>query len=485
MQYGDTEKLPDQLLNRLKQIFPVLRSILLGLILFFIAVIFSRDFFSRQEEKKDAIHRIRERGCLYALTDENTINYFIYRGAPMGYQLSLLESFASYLGVPLRIISTSDISKQFYYLKNRAADIIALNLPVTREGKKLVHFTESLGQTRLVVVQHKPSLHKTNCPKYITSIGDFPNDTVFVCQNDFMSPLYRAFVRLTGERAVLKELQGVSQEDLIRQVSEGKISYSLCQEELVKLAIQNFSDIDASLIIESPSHYAWGVNLDSDSLLIIINMWLGEQKTVKERARIYNEYYHNQQIAGFFHSEYFSVVSKKLSPYDVDFQNLSAIIQWDWRLLASLVYEETNFQKGKVSSRNASGLMQLMPDIAEKYGIDSLSSPYQQIAAGVKYLKHINNLLPYEIKSPIERINFILAAYNVGIGRILLAREKAIKYGRDPNRWNGGVDYYLLRRSKKEPHYKPDTTLFSNDYKMEGFVDNIINRYYHYRNLIK
>jgi len=457
----------------------------MGLALLAIAVYITYKFYYREEEKKDAIHRIRERGFLIALTDKNTINYFIYRGSPMGYQLSLLESFANYLGVPFRIISSNDISKQFYYLEKNAADIIALNLPVTWEGKKRVHFTEPFGKTRLVFVQRKHNVYENSSPKFITSIEDFTNDTVVVCQNEFMTPLYNSFLKLTGERAILKELLGFSQEDLIRQVSEGKISYSLCQEDVVILAKQNFSNIDASLFIGPPYNFAWCVNHNSDSLLTIINKWIGESKTTKALESIYLDYFHNQRIAGFFHSEYFSVVSKKLSPYDVDFQNLSTIIHWDWRLLASLVYEETNFQTGLISTRSASGLMQLMPDIAEKYGIDSLSSPFQQIAAGVKYLKHIDHLLPNEISSPIERINFVLAAYNVGIGRILLAREKAMKYGRDPNRWNGGVDYYLLRRSKHEPNYKMDTALFLPDYKMEGFVDNIINRYYHYRNLIK
>jgi len=68
----------------------------------------------------------------------------------------------------------------------------------------------------------------------------------------------------------------------------------------------------------------------------------------------------------------------------------------------------------------------------------------------------------------------------------MAAREKAAKYGKDKNRWNGHVDYYLLRRSKKHPIVKPDT-VDSNpiDYKTEGFVNDIVARYFHYRNLVK
>ena len=130
--------------------------------------------------------------------------------------------------------------------------------------------------------------------------------------------------------------------------------------------------------------------------------------------------------------------------------------------------------------------MQLMPETAAKFGIDSLATPARQIAGGIKYLNYLDKQLPDEITDPVERIYFVLASYNVGIGRVMAAREKAKKFGKDMNRWNGNVDYYLLRRSKKEPVAKPDTIdSYPVDYKTEGFVDDIVNRYFHYRNLIK
>ena len=38
------------------------------------------------EIRRDALSRIKERGELIALTDQNSLDYFIYRGEPMGYQ---------------------------------------------------------------------------------------------------------------------------------------------------------------------------------------------------------------------------------------------------------------------------------------------------------------------------------------------------------------------------------------------------------------
>lgn len=68
----------------------------------------------------------------------------------------------------------------------------------------------------------------------------------------------------------------------------------------------------------------------------------------------------------------------------------------------------------------------------------------------------------------------------MGIGKIMAAREKAEKFGKNKNRWNGHVDYYLLRRSIKNPVAKHDSLdPYPVDYKTEGFVDDIVTRYYH------
>jgi len=129
--------------------------------------------------------------------------------------------------------------------------------------------------------------------------------------------------------------------------------------------------------------------------------------------------------------------------------------------------------------------MQMVPETAEVYGLDTSSDISHQIMAGVRYLKWIDRQLPPEIKDPRERASFTLAAYNIGIGRVLALRKKAEEYGKDPNRWHGNVEYYLLRRSFSDPYAYSDTLKeFPVNYAMDGYVDGILNRYYHYLNLL-
>jgi membrane-bound lytic murein transglycosylase F len=471
-------------LNKKSRKYIILRAILLGLTVVAIAFFITRGLYHREEAKKDALRRIRERGYLVALTDQNTLNYFIYKGRPMGYQLTLLESFARHLGVPLRIIASNDASRLEYYMHYNAADLVALNVPITSEGKKLARFSDPFGETRLVLVQRNGGGKAAGSA--IDNLKDFPNDTVYVRKSPFLAPLYHAFYKKTGKNAILKEEPDISQEELIRQVSTGMIRFAICQENVAMMYHRFYRNLDIKVLAYPLFSYAWGTGLSSDSLRTEINLWLKDFKASGDLKQTYLEYFDNQHLAGYLQSEYFSVRGNKISPYDQAIREQSKQVSWDWRLVASLIYEESNFVPGLVSSRSASGLMQLMPETAAKFGVDSMATPARQIAGGVKYLKYLDQQLPDEITSPVERIYFVLASYNVGLGRVLAAREKAEKFGRDKNRWNGHVDYYLLRRSKKDTVAKSDTTDNSPvDYKMVGFVDNIVNRYYHYRNLIK
>lgn len=473
-------------MNKKSRIYIILRTVLLGLAIVAIAFFVTRSMFHREETKKDALRRIRERGYLIALTDQNTLNYFLYRGEPMGYQLELLESFSKHLGVPLKIIASNDISKLQYYLYYNAADLIALNLPISGHGKKLVRFSDPFGETRMVLVQRKGSGPGKSESGMIKSLNDFPEDTVYIRKNQFMEAEYHSFYKETGKRAILKEEADISQEELIKRVAEGTIRFAICQENVAMVLHRVYRNIDISVLAFPLFSYGWGMGMGSDSLRIEVDTWLKEFKRSRHLKKIYLDYFDNQRIAGFFQSDYFSVSGNQLSPFDNAIREQCKQVWWDWRLVASLIYEESNFRPGQISSHSASGLMQLMPETAAKFGIDSTATPERQIAGGVKYLRYLDNQLPEDIESPVERVYFVLASYNVGIGKVLAAREKAEKFGKDKNRWNGHVDYYLLRRSIKNPIANSDSLkTYPVDYKTEGFVDDIVSRFYHYRNLIR
>ena len=456
---------------------------ILFLVIILLASVIGWQWIFKEKKQKDALTRIRERGYLVALTDKNSLNYFIDHGNPEGFQLELLESFADFLEVPLKIIVSNDVSTLYYYLDLNAGDLIALSIPISNEGKKLVHFSDPLGETRMVLIQRKSNSAGTR-EKVIRKTEDLYGDTVYFRKNLFVDPIIHNIGKKAGGKIVFCPETENNTLELIKMVSESKITYAMCDENLAMVAKRYYLNIDASLVISDFYHYAWGTAKTSDSLLININDWLTTMK-IKELKDIYLSYYDNPRVIRYFNCEYCSFNGTKLSPYDEAIRTSSRLIRWDWRLLASLVYEESNFHQGQVSSRNATGLMQLMPETAEKFGMDSASSPSKQILAGAKYIRYLDSQLPDGIKDPLERIYFTLAAYNVGLGKVMKAREKAEQHGRNPDKWNGNVDYYLTRKSKKKPDINPENLDDISLYGTEGgFVDNIMTRYMHYKNIV-
>jgi membrane-bound lytic murein transglycosylase F len=194
--------------------------------------------------------------------------------------------------------------------------------------------------------------------------------------------------------------------------------------------------------------------------------------------------YHIQPRPSYLQSDSTSQDPSRLSPYDDIIKKHAKQLNWDWRLLASLIYQESNFYSDVVSWRGAIGLMQLMPDVAEKYGITEESSPDEQILAGVKHLLQINKILPSEIPKS-ERIPFMLATYNVGLGHILDARRLAVANNKNPNVWFDHVELELL---KKHDHtIRRDSIVrhgFARGQETIDLVREVVERWQHYQNLI-
>jgi hypothetical protein len=75
-------------------------------------------------------------------------------------------------------------------------------------------------------------------------------------------------------------------------------------------------------------------------------------------------------------------------------------------LVDSVIRVESNYNPNAVSPKGAEGLMQLMPPTARMLGVNDSFDPAENIEAGVKYLKYLQDLYKDD--------RLALAAYNAG-----------------------------------------------------------------------
>jgi len=218
---------------------------------------------------------------------------------------------------------------------------------------------------------------------------------------------------------------------------------------------------------------------------VAINNWLVEYKNSIDSRFVYNKYFKNPRLVRITNSQYHSISGGKISRFDDLIKEVSQEYNLDWRLIASLIYQESGFQEKARSWVGAFGLMQLMPNTAQMYGVDSASSLKDQVRAGVRFIKWLDTQFPEEIEKE-ERIKFILASYNVGIAHVFDAQRLAEKNNKNPYIWTDNVDYYLLNKSK--PKFYRDAVVkygYCRGEEPYNFVNEILERFEHYKNVIE
>ncbi|HEX8738328.1 MAG TPA: lytic transglycosylase domain-containing protein [Pyrinomonadaceae bacterium] len=95
-------------------------------------------------------------------------------------------------------------------------------------------------------------------------------------------------------------------------------------------------------------------------------------------------------------------------------------------LIFAQMSQESSFKKTATSHKGASGLMQLMPATAVRWGVKNIYNPQQNIEAGVKYMRWLLDKFGGDVK-------LALAAYNAGEGSVKKYGNKIPPYTETQN----------------------------------------------------
>ncbi len=447
--------------------------------------------FSQEPEVQVDLEQIRERGFLQAIIDNNSISYFIYKGQPMGYEYELLQSLTKYLKLELKIKVISGIEQSIDLLNKGEGDLIAFPLTITPKRTNYFSFTDPQFTTRQVLVQKKPANwrrmpHEQLERALIRSSNELAGKKVHVLnESSFKGNLDSLSTDLGGAIIVLEDSALAQTESLIKKVAEGEIEYTVTDENIAIVNTIYYPNLDINTVMSSPQQIAWAIRKNSPELTVAVNEWMKELKRTGKFRILYNKYFNSPRSSQrHITSDYSSKGGNKLSPYDEQIKREAKILGWDWRLLASVIYQESNFQPNAASWAGAVGLMQLMPATAEQFGAVDRTNPYQSLRAGVRYLKYLDKLWAKYVPDKNERLKFVLSSYNAGLSHIVDARHLARKYGKDPGKW---VDVEMYLKEKSNPKFYRDPIVVAGYCKCEepiNYVKDILNRYEEYKILI-
>ena len=122
-------------------------------------------------------------------------------------------------------------------------------------------------------------------------------------------------------------------------------------------------------------------------------------------------------------------------------------------------------------------MMQVMPSTATYYDVENLLDPEQNIMAGTKHLRRLQNMFRKEGLEGEELIKFTLAAYNAGEGRIIDCRSLARSRQIDDTVWNEVVKVIPLMR---EDSILEDESVKLGKFKGHetiAYVDQVFSHY--------
>ena len=448
-----------------------------------------------------------EKDTLRVLAAYNSTGYFVYRGKEMGYEYDLLKKFAEDNDLELKIIIVENNDSIFVKLNEGLGDIAAARIVPTDKSKRVVLFSDALYFTKPNVVQPKakpkdvelskaaeeiigmeeiPSSEFEISGKIISRPSDLAGKQVTLkTESPYKETLIELNEEISGDIEIVELKNTPSSEEIIRGIASGQYELTVAQENVAKLKASYFSNLLVTPTVGTKHIVSWAVRRNSRKLLDTLDAWIQKERNGTNFDDLYKKYFLNRR--GYRERtvvQYFNANDGELSQYDSLIKNLSNEFGWDWRLIASQVYQESSFQPFAESWAGAVGLLQLMPATAAEVGVENRFDPEDNLRGGIKYLNFLNVYWKNSIRDKNERLKFALASYNVGLGHVEDARRLAEKYGDNKYIWTD-VAYWLMQKSKRKYYEDPVVKYgFARGLEPVTYVSKILERYKYFKKVI-
>ncbi|MDZ7831158.1 MAG: membrane-bound lytic murein transglycosylase MltF [Desulfobacterales bacterium] len=375
--------------------------------------------------KDSSLSRILNRGEITVITDNSAHGYYIYREESMGFEYDLAKAFADYIGVELNVI-TPGWNAMFTALKSDKGDFIASSLTRTENREARVDFSREYMAVQQQVVVRKGS-------SGIDEMADINGRTIHIRSHTSYHERLRA-LKERGISLAIKLHENIPTEEFLRQVQDREIDLTVADSNIIQLNRRYYPDIYPAFPISEKQSLGWAVKTGDRALLEKINAFFDHIKETGTYAKIYNRYYAGTEIFDYVDIKKFHRRLKtRLPKYQDTIVNVSKKYNFDWRLIAAQIYQESHFDPQAQSYSGALGLMQLTGVTANEMGVSDRLDPGANIRGGIKYLHVLYQR--FDKIPPPERIKFALASYNVGYGHVRDAQKIAQKQNLPPTSW--------------------------------------------------
>ena len=401
--------------------------------------------------------------------------YYIGTEGKQGFEYDLLNSYANHLGVDLNITAAHTTSEAIVLSKNPAIHILSAALAKTHKKENIFNFGPSYFEVQEQVVCSRSMLGSQKFPRDVEDLAGLRitvgkdtsySETLQALQNDG----FDINVTLTDE---------YSTEELLSQVASNKIDCTVADSNIYAINLRYLPEITLAFSISGREQLAWVLPAGAKELEDDMYAWLNGYNQSGKMAQLKDAYYSYVLLFDYYSTKmFYKRIKSRLHRYEKYFQSIGKKYTIPWTLLASMAYQESHWNPNAKSFTGVRGLMMLTSKTAKMLGVKNRLDPKESIKGGTKHIKEMMKLVPEEVEGE-NRLQFALAAYNVGMGHIYDAQKLAKKLGLNPNIWTDIKKVLPLLSEKK--YYSALKYGYARGSEPVKYVEAI----YNYRNILE
>lgn len=344
-----------------------------------------------------------------------------------GFEHDLLKQFTQEVRLKLRPAATRNSADLRTSLKKSRASLSAgLYRPNDSDDDSIV-WTDSFYTAEPVIV-YNTDIRRPRNWEQITG------DVVAYLQNSGMDSLV-AELSETHPGIRWKPVAAPSTDALLSLVDEGVYPYALVSSHKVALARNIYLNFATAFSTGAKIEMAWALPANKHYLLDSLNSFIARAKEDGLIDQLAERYFHPlQQVPRFDAGVFQERIRNDLPELRSLFHRAQETTGVEWRLLAAVAYQESQWDPFATSETGVRGFMQITLNTARHLGVKDRLDPDESVQAAAGYLRTLKERLPDSVAEP-DRTWMALASYNIGFGHLEDARRLAREQNLDPNLW--------------------------------------------------
>jgi len=376
------------------------------------------------------LKQIRQTGALRLITRNSATTCTVERGGIEGFEYDLAVSFARSLKVRLELSIPPPDVDPLQWLELGYGDFTALHEPLS---------PEDAGQFLASVPYRRVDLVSVVSARAVlpSAVEDLAGRTIAASRP--VADMCR-LLPLAAPVRVLNERNGADAFNAILEVARGNAPVAVVDEDAARLGVADRADLQMGPVVLPQAELVWIANVSAPNLHRALNRWLREARS----SGLVRQLVLSQFGSWKPHRKrtLLPIPEGALSPYDELLQWVGRRYGIDWRLLASLMFEESRFDPDAVGPGGSAGLFQFMPFTWQELGVEDPHDPYEAAESGGRYLRQLMD--QFEGLELPDQVAMAIASYNVGPRHVFDARKLARDMGFDSDRWRGAVETAMV-----------------------------------------